>query len=120
MCVDFDVRDNRAWIFFTGGSVIMDYGLTFETKATNWMLNDAFVSFKRAGFVFSRCSLMVWSGVGYCDVFISCLDSHSDVSPNLKKKQTHLHLGCLKTSNQIKSNQITFIVTSPQHKCLGE
>ncbi len=24
------------------------------------------------------------------------------------------------TSNQIKSNQITFIVTSPQHKCLGE
>ncbi len=23
-------------------------------------------------------------------------------------------------SNQIKSNQITFIVTSPQHKCLGE
>ncbi len=22
--------------------------------------------------------------------------------------------------NQIKSNQITFIVTSPQHKCLGE
>ncbi len=22
-------------------------------------------------------------------------------------------------SNQIKSNQITFIVTSPQHKCLG-
>ncbi len=27
----------------------------------------------------------------------------------------HLH-----KSNQIKSNQITFIVTSPQHKCLGE
>ncbi len=26
---------------------------------------------------------------------------------------------CVK-SNQIKSNQITFIVTSPQHKCLGE
>ncbi len=24
------------------------------------------------------------------------------------------------TLNQIKSNQITFIVTSPQHKCLGE
>ncbi len=23
-------------------------------------------------------------------------------------------------SNQIKSNQITFIVASPQHKCLGE
>ncbi len=26
----------------------------------------------------------------------------------------------LNMSNQIKSNQITFIVTSPQHKCLGE
>ncbi len=25
-----------------------------------------------------------------------------------------------RSSNQIKSNQITFIVTSPQHKCLGE
>ncbi len=25
-----------------------------------------------------------------------------------------------KSKNQIKSNQITFIVTSPQHKCLGE
>ncbi len=23
---------------------------------------------------------MDWSGVDYCDVFISCLDSHSDVS----------------------------------------
>ncbi len=51
---------------------------------------------------------MDWSGVDYCDVFISCLDSHSDgthspqrpigeevmeryTSPILKK-QTHLHL----------------------------
>ncbi len=25
-----------------------------------------------------------------------------------------------RTTTQIKSNQITFIVTSPQHKCLGE
>ncbi len=33
-----------------------------------------------------------------------------------------LYLFSLRTklSNQIKSNQITFIVTSPQHKCLGE
>ncbi len=47
-----------------------------------------------------------WCGllVDYCDVFISCLDSHSDgthslplvsngISPNLMKKQTRLHLG---------------------------
>ncbi len=26
----------------------------------------------------------------------------------------------IESINQIKSNQITFIVTSPQHKCLGE
>ncbi len=33
----------------------------------------------------------------------------------------HLYLTTLLYfSNQIKSNQITFIVTSPQHKCLGE
>ncbi len=47
-------------------------------------------------------------GVDYCDVFISCLDSHSDgthsgsideqvmqcyISPNLMKKQTHPNLG---------------------------
>ncbi len=28
--------------------------------------------------------------------------------------------GCVKSAYSIKSNQITFIVTSPQHKCLGE
>ncbi len=28
--------------------------------------------------------------------------------------------GTISVRNQIKSNQITFIVTSPQHKCLGE
>ncbi len=47
---------------------------------------------------------MYWSGVDYCDVFISCLDSHSDgthslvskwcISPNLFWwRKTHLHLG---------------------------
>ncbi len=46
--------------FFTGGSNVMDY------------------------FVFSRCSLMDWSGVDYCNVFISCLDSHSDGTHSLQ------------------------------------
>ncbi len=56
----------------------------------------------RAAFVLSRYLLMDWSGVDYCDAFISCLDSGSDgthslqsihcISPNLTKKQTHLHL----------------------------
>ncbi len=30
----------------------------------------------------------------------------------------HAKMGC--TKYNVKSNQITFIVTSPQHKCLGE
>ncbi len=29
-------------------------------------------------------SLMDWSGVDYCDVFISCLDSHSDGTHSLQ------------------------------------
>ncbi len=45
------------------------YGLIFCLEATVWSLNDGFVSYKRASFVFSRCELMDWSGVDYC-VFI--------------------------------------------------
>ncbi len=44
----------------------MDRGLVFTSKH----LNDGFVSYKRGAFVFSRCELMDWSGVDYCDVFI--------------------------------------------------
>ncbi|XP_052468399.1 egl nine homolog 1 isoform X3 [Carassius gibelio] len=51
----------------TGGSVgFMDYGV------------------KHTAFVFSRCSLMDWSAVDYCDVFISCLDPHSDGTHSLQ------------------------------------
>ncbi len=32
----------------------------------------------------------------------------------------NLSIHTVKTMQIIKSNQITFIVTSPQHKCLGE
>ncbi len=75
-------------------------------------LNEGFVSYKHSFFLHKMltdgldlCGLLV----DYCDVFISCLDSHSDgthslqsihceqvmecyISPNLMKKQTHLHL----------------------------
>ncbi len=66
-----------------------------------------FVSYKQAAF-----HLLDWSGVDYFDVFISCLDSHSDGThslqrihlwasdvmlhfskPVLMNKQTHLDLG---------------------------
>ncbi len=61
-----------------------------------------------------------WTGGVWitCDVFISCLDSHSDgthssvskwcyISPNLMKKQTHLHLGIMSTfSANLKSTAL--------------
>ncbi len=34
--------------------------------------------------LFTRRFLMDWSGVDYCDVFISCLDSHSDGTHSLR------------------------------------
>ncbi len=62
-------------------------------------------------FHFTRCKLLHWSGVDYCDVSISCFDSHSDGTHSLQrihwwasdamlnfsrsvlmKKQTHLYL----------------------------
>ncbi len=57
-----------------------------------------------------------------------CLVQHDD---RKKLKETEIYLDfdgfqvimspiVIFKSNQIKSNQITFIVTSPQHKCLGE
>ncbi len=38
-----------------------------------------------AAFHFTRCQLMNWSGVDYCDVFISCLDSHSNGTHSLQR-----------------------------------
>ncbi len=34
--------------------------------------------------IISKYKLMDWSGVDYCDVFISCLDSHSDGTHSLQ------------------------------------
>ncbi len=63
--------------FFTGGSVIIDYGLLL------FNLFDGFVS----AFVFSMLTDgLEWSGllVDYCDVFSSSLDSHSDGTHSLQ------------------------------------
>ncbi len=53
--------------FFTGGSVMMDYGVLARS---NGLLIDG----------------LEWCGlsVDYCDVFISCLDSHSDGTHSLQ------------------------------------
>ncbi len=48
------------------------------------VFNDGFDYYKHAVFLFSRHYLMNWSGVDYCDVFISCLDSHSDGTHSLQ------------------------------------
>ncbi len=47
----------RQQMIFTGGSVIMHYGLIFCLEVRTWnkkILNDGFVSFKHASFHFSR------------------------------------------------------------------
>ncbi len=83
--------------------------MTMWTTAQNpiWALRPA---------VWTKSDGLEWCGllVDYCDVFISCLDSHSDGTHSLQsihwwasdvhfsksvlmKKQTHLHLGCFLT-----------------------
>ncbi len=60
----------------------MDYGLLFWLEAAAYSQNtimDGFVAFQ-----FTRCSLMDWSCVDYCDIFISSLDSHSDGTHSLQ------------------------------------
>ncbi len=52
----------------------------------NVLMLDLFLTNTACGF--SRCWLMYWSGADYlwvtCDVFISCLDSHSDGTHSLQ------------------------------------
>ncbi len=42
---------------------------------------------------------MDWSGVDYCDVFISCLDSHSDGTHSLQSEQI-MQMSFLMCSNE--------------------
>ncbi len=99
MCVDFDVRQQEM-DFFTGGSVIMDYGLILELKMSWWIC-----------FSFCLQDFNCWTGVVWIVMFLSavwtliltapihCRASTAEqvmqcyISPNLMKKQTHLHLG---------------------------
>ncbi len=97
--------------FYTTISVIMDYGLIclqwFEVKNVLMVFFLQMCSFWLQHMLIDGlewCELHV----DYCDDFIRCLDFHSDgaqslqrinclasdvmLSPNLIKKQTHLHL----------------------------
>ncbi len=96
---------------FTGGSIIMDYGVVFWPEANKFKvkcLNVGFVSYKHS-------FLVNWSHVDYCDVFNQLFGlpfCHSDGTHSLQsihwwancvmlifsksvlmKKQAHLHLG---------------------------
>ncbi len=110
------MRGQQGMDFSTRGSVIMDYGAYFGQKQRFNQFNDRFlfhtnISLLRHKILIDRlelCGLLA----DYCDVFISCLDSHSDGTHSLHrshwwasdvmlyfsksvlmKKQTHLHLG---------------------------
>ncbi len=73
--------------FFTGGSVIMDYGLLWSNSLklkTSWWIcflqTHSFCLLKMLTDGLEWCGLLV----DYCDVFISCLDSHSDGTHSLQ------------------------------------
>ncbi len=105
MLVDFNVRGQQGMDFLTWGSIIVDFGLVFwleKKQMMDLLLHKTFID-----------GLELWVLlVDYCDVFISCLDSHSDGTHSLQriywwasavmlnftqsgllKKQAHLHLG---------------------------
>ncbi len=62
--------------------------LLYKTQidANNSLILNYFfmISYKHVAFLIIR-QLLDWSGVDYCDVFISCLDSHSDGTHSLQR-----------------------------------
>ncbi len=64
----------------------MDYELIFYDTLKLKRLNDEFVHYKRS-FSLHKLLIDVLTGclVDYCDVFISCLDSHSDGTHTLQR-----------------------------------
>ncbi len=99
--MDFSLQEALLWIIDS----------CFGQKQQFKVKTSFFVSYKHAAFGFTRHELLDWSGVDYCDVFISCLDSYSDGTHSLQrthcwasdgmlhfpksvliKKQTHLQL----------------------------
>ncbi len=110
-------RDN----FFTGGSALWTIYFSWNQWFENVSMMDLFLLLKTRSFCLLKTLItaLEWCGllVDYCDVFISCLDSHSDGTHSLQrihwwasdvmlnysksvlmKKQTHLHLRMSKCS----------------------
>ncbi len=80
---------------------------------------------------------MDWSGVDYCEVFISCLDSHSDGTHSLQiihwwesdgilhfyksvvmKKQTHLNLDGLRVNRFSANVHVWVNYTFKEYECV--
>ncbi len=84
----FDVRGQQGWTFFTGGSIIMDTGVIFWQKQ-QFKVKKSCLLKKTCSFSLHKmlinglewCELLV----DYCDVFSSCLDSHSDGTHSLQR-----------------------------------
>ncbi len=94
MSLDLDVRGQKEIDVFTGERFIVDYWYfswkqLFEDKIT---------------------LLWIWSGVDYCDVFISCLDSHSDGTHSLQSIHWWVSDVMLQFSKSVPTNKQTFWV----------
>ncbi len=79
------MREKQEIDFFTGESNIMDYGLVL--KVENTLMMDLFLTSMQ---FFLLCKTLIdglelhGSLVDYCDVFISCSNSHSDGTHSLQ------------------------------------
>ncbi len=104
---------NGAWFkqdnFFTIENMIMDRGhiLAGDHVLKIQCHNHGFISCKHTAFGFTRYYLTNWSGVDYCDVFISCLNSHSDGTHSLQRihrwaSDVMLHLSKPVAENSLK------------------
>ncbi len=86
MWLDFDVRDNRRWTFSLEEVLLWIMDLYFVQKCQfdvkNFLMMDLFqlLSSQDVNGWLEWCGLLV----DYCDVFISCLDSHSDGTHSLQ------------------------------------
>ncbi len=98
MQVDFDVRDNRRCTFSLEEALLWIMDLYFRKKQwfeVKHMLTDGL----------EWCGLLV----DYCDVFISCLDSHSDGTHSLQRSHWWASDGMLHFSkSDEETNSSTF------------
>ncbi len=85
MFVDFDVREQQGIDFFTGGSVIMNYGLIFSPYFHSYFKKVKLNLLSDTNMQVFTSQDVNWCDVDYCDVFIICLDSYSDGTHSLQR-----------------------------------